>query len=142
MGTENGQNKTALTNEIKSSLKKAEKVVSKQKKTNTGTLITSFTFSATATLVAGITSAAGPVIGSGIEAWRAACILAAALSFGSTLITGISQQLKLSDRLEEASLCAAKLRALDIGLTVGSRDWDDAAREYEEIAKTYPQLIR
>lgn len=141
MDAETALDKTALTALVKSSLKNAEKVVTKQKRTNSGTLITSFTFSAIATLVAGITSAAGPVIGSGIEGWRAACILAAALSFASTIITGLSQQLKINDKLEEASLCAAKLRALDIGLTVGSRPWDLATREYEEIVKTYPQLI-
>jgi len=104
-------------------------------------LITSFSFSAIATLVAGITSAAGPVIGSGIEGWRAACIAAAVLSFASTLITGISQQLRLGDRLLEGSQCAAKLKALDIGITVGSRPWEDVTREYEEIAISYPELM-
>jgi hypothetical protein len=141
MDTEIGQDKTALAHQIKSTLKKAEKVVSKQKRANTSTLIASFTLSAIATLVAGITSAAGPVIGSGIEGWRAACILAAVLSFVSTIITGISQQLKLSDQLVEASQCVAKLRALDIGITVGSRSWDVATREFEEIVITHPQLI-
>ena len=141
MGTASGKDNSVLIGEIKSSLKKAEGVVTKQKRANSGTLITSFTFSAFATLVAGVTSAAGPVIGSGIEAWRAACILAAVLSFASTIITGVSQQLKLNDKLLEASQCVAKLRALNVGITVGSRPWEDATKEYEEIARTYPQLI-
>jgi hypothetical protein len=141
MGIENKKDKTGLIKQVKSSLNKAEKAVSKHKRANTTTLVTSFTFSAIATLVAGITSAAGPVIGSGIEGWRAACIVAAILSFASTIITGISQQLKLSDRLLEGSQCVAKLRTLDIGLTIGSRSWDDVIRDYEEIVKTYPQLI-
>ena len=141
MGTEIRQDKTALTKQVKSNLKKIEKVVSKQKRANTSTLITSFTFSGIATLVAGITSAAGPVIGSGIEGWRMACIAAAVLSFASTIITGVSQQLKLNDRLLEGSQCLAKLRALDIGLTLGSRTWDEITSEYEDIVKTYPQLV-
>ena len=142
MSKETTPDKTALTAMVKSSLKKAETVVKNQKRANSGVLITSFTFSAIATLVAGITSAAGPVIGSGIEGWRAACILAAFLSFASTLITGVSQQLRINDKLEEASLCAAKLRALDIGLAIGSRPWELATREFEEIVTAYPQVAR
>ena len=46
------QDKTGLTEQVKSSLKKAEKAVSKQKRANTRSLVTSFTFSGIATLVA------------------------------------------------------------------------------------------
>lgn len=69
------------------------------------------------------------------------CIIAAVFAFGSTASTGLHQQLKIGDRLSEGTQCVGRLKSLDVVMTTGSRGWDEIAKEYEEIAKTYPELI-
>jgi len=133
--------RNALVLGVKTSLKKAEKIVKGRRKTNTSLLVAGMTSSAASTLVAGITAAGGPVIGSGIEGWRLACSAAAVLGFAATICSGISQQLKISDRISEATQCVGKLRALDVGITTGSRSWEEIVLEYQEITKLYPEFI-
>ncbi|MEJ2413310.1 MAG: hypothetical protein P8Y34_10025 [Anaerolineales bacterium] len=141
MISDGSQDLGALTQSVKSSLNKTEKFVNSHRKTNTSLLIASMTFSAISTLIAGITSAAGPVVGSGIEGWRLACTAAAGLGFVSTISTGISQQLKINDRLLEGSQCLGKLRSLDTSITIGSRTREEIFAEYEEIVQSYPKFI-
>ena len=135
------QDLTAITRSVKSSLKKTEKFVKSHRRKNSSLLITSMALSGASTLVAGITSAAGPVIGSGTEGWRLACIAAAAMGFMATISTGISQQLKVSDQLLEGSQCLGKLKSLDTSITIGSRTRDEVIHEYEEIIQSFPKYI-
>ena len=135
------QNRDLLTQSVKRSLKKAEGIISGRKKTNTGLLFAGMTTSAASTLVAGITAAQGPLIGTGIEGWRVACIIAAVFGFASTIITGLSQQLKVNDRVIEGNQCVSKLRALDVGIITGSRNREEIIGDYEGLAKTYPEFI-
>jgi hypothetical protein len=130
-----------IMDKIQINLKKTDKVIKKKKKTNTSLLITGMTTSAASTLVAGITSAGGPIIGSGIEGWRLACITAAVLSFIATISTGVSQQLKENDSLSEASICLSQLRALDLSITTGTKTWEEILQEYQKIASLYPEFI-
>lgn len=141
MSAESGQNQILITKSIKSSLLKAEKFVSGRKRTNTRLLVASMAFSGASTLVAGITSAGGPIIGSGIEGWRLACIVAAVFGLTSTVSTGISQQLDATDRLSKGKECLTKLRTLDLGITTGKKKWEEITKEYEELAISYPELI-
>ncbi len=138
---ENRQDKSALTERVRDSTRKAERVVADLRKTDMRLTTTTIVSSAASTLVAGITAAAGPLVGEGPEGWRVACIFAAILAFVSTVGTGISQGQKISDRLSEGNQCVGRLRYLDVTITTGSRSWEEVAQEYEEIAKTYPQLI-
>ena len=141
MSKESTQDRNALGQRVKASLRKAEKIDSGLRKANTRLLIAGIASSAASTLVAGITAAQGPVVGEGIEGWRVACIVAAVFGFASTVSTGLSQQLKISDRLSEGIQCIGKLRSLDVIITTGSQSWEEIIKEYEEIAKTYPELI-
>ncbi len=97
MSKESIQDRDALTQRVKASLQKAEKIISGQRKANTRLVVTGMTNSAASTLVAGITAAQGPIVGEGIEGWRIACIVAAVFGFASTISTGLSQQLKIRD---------------------------------------------
>jgi len=98
-------------------------------------------FSGASTLVAGITSTGGPIIGSGIEGWRLACIVTAVFGFTSTISTGAIQQLESTDRLSKGKECLSKLRSLDLGITTGKKNWEEIIKEYEDLAITYPELI-
>lgn len=141
MSKESTQDRNALVQRVKASLQKAEEIVSGLRKANTRLLVAGMASSAASTLVAGITAAQGPVVGEGTEGWRVACIVAAVFGFASTVSTGLSQQLKINDRLSEGTQCVSKLRSLDVVIITGSRSWEEIVKEYEEIAKTYPELI-
>jgi hypothetical protein len=111
------------------------------RRTNTWLLVFGVFTSGLATLITGVTAASGPVIGEGIPGWRLACAAGAVCSFGATLTVGVSQGLKVSERLAETRECTGRLRALDVALTTGSRSWHNVATEYEEIVKAYPHLV-
>lgn len=141
MSAENRQDRSLIAENIKSSLHKVQGFVARRKRTNSRLIATSMAFSGASTLVAGITSAGGPVIGSGIEGWRLACIVAAVFGFSSTISTGIIQQMEATERLSKGKECLNKLRYLDLGITTGKKDWEEVLQEYEELVITYPELI-
>lgn len=141
MSAESGQDRDLITRSIKSSLLKAQKFVHGRQKTNSRLMVASMVFSGTSTLVAGITSAGGPIIGSGIEGWRLACIAAAVFGLSSTISTGVIQQLEAKDRLSEGKECLNKLRSLDLGITTGRKNWEEIIKEYEELATRHPEWI-
>ena len=130
-----------VTESVKASLRKAGAIVSDYRKKKNRLLTTTMISSTAVTLVAGITAAIGPVAGTGVEGWRMACIIAAIFGFVSTVSTGLSEQLKISDRLSEGRQGVGKLRYLDVVITTGNKSWEEITKEYEEIAKAYPDLI-
>jgi hypothetical protein len=130
-----------LTKSVKKSLRKAEGIISGYKKTNSRLLVTTIVSSSASTLVAGVTAALGPVVGSGVEGWRAACIIVAIFGFVSTVSIGLSQQLKITDRLSDGKQGVGKLRYLDVVITTRSKNWEEIIKEYEGIAKAHPELI-
>lgn len=135
------EDRKTLTKSVKSSLRKAEGIVSGYLKTNTRLQITIIVSSAASTLVAGAAAAIGPVADIGAEGWRTACIVAAIFGFVSTVGTGLSQQLKISDRLSDGKQGVGKLRYLDVVIKTGSKNWEEITKEYEDVAKAYPELI-
>jgi ABC-type uncharacterized transport system substrate-binding protein len=141
MSKESTPDRNALARRVEASLQKAEGIVSGLRKANTRLLVAGMASSAAATLVAGITAAQGPVVGTGIEGWRVACIVAAVFAAASTASTGLNQQLKISDRLAKGTQCVGRLKSLDIVIATDSRGREEIVKEYEEIAKTYPELI-
>jgi hypothetical protein len=141
MSNESVEDREALVQRVKASLQKAEGAVSSLRTTSTRLIVAGVVSSAAATLVAGITAANGPVVGDGIEGWRAACLVAALFAFVSTISTGVNQQLKFNDRLAEGTQCVGQLRSLELAVATGSRNWAETVQEYEEIAKSYPEFI-
>lgn len=130
-----------ISKSIKTSLKKTQDFVSGRQRTNSRLLFASMALSGASTLVAGVTSAAGPVIGSGIEGWRLACIAAAVFGFTATISTGTIQHLESTDRLSKGKECLRALRSLDLGMTTGRKKWEEVIEEYEDLAQNYPELI-
>ena len=130
-----------VTESVKASLQKAGEIVSGYRKKKNRLLFAAMISSTAATLVAGVTAAAGPMADIGTEGWRMACIIAAIFGFISTVSTGLSEQLKISDRISEGSQGIGKLKYLDVLITTGNKSWEEITEEYEEIAKAYPELI-
>jgi len=130
-----------LTQRINDSLKKAETYTLRLRKTNTRLVVGGIVGSSFSVLVAGGTAIQGPMVLTGIEGWRLACILAAILSLVSTVSIGLMQQLKIGERVPEGLLCIGRLKALDLALTVEEREIDAVAKEYGEILKEYSDVI-
>lgn len=135
------EERTKVTESVKASLRKAGAIVSDYRKKKNRLLTTTMISSTAVTLVAGITAAIGPVAGTGVEGWRMACIIAAIFGFVSTVSTGLSEQLKISDRISDGSQGIGRLKYLDVLITTGNKSWEEITDEYEEIAKAYPDLI-
>jgi hypothetical protein len=131
----------ALLTKVTKSRQKAERIGSRLQTANVRLIFVSLSSSAACTLAAGITAANGPLIGEGSDGWRLACITSAVLSFVATLFIGLSQHLRIGDRLSMINQCLGRLRSLDVIITTGSRPLDDVIKEYAEIAEAFPECI-
>ena len=141
MQPETNPKQEQLHQRIQDSLHRAQKYAVGLRKTHTSLVIGGLVGSTVATLVAGVTAAQGPVVGTGPEGWRLACTIAAGLSFLSTLCMGIQEQFKFGERLPQGQLCVARLRAIEGALALGTRAWDEIAKEYEEILQGHADIF-
>ena len=135
------ENQQKLAGRVKTSLYNAEQKVTGYQKTHRRLMTTTVFSSAVTTLVAGVTAAVGQAAQIGTDGWRLACIIAAIFGFISTVSTGFTQQLGTSDRLAEGKHCVAQLKFLEIAISTQSKSWAELAREFEDIAKAYPEYI-
>jgi hypothetical protein len=126
---------------VRDSLRRTETATHQLRKADRRLVVTSISSSAACTLVAGVTAAGGPVVGSGIPGWRLACMISAGLAFLATVTSGLGQQLKFNDRLATANECAGRLRSLDVVASMGSRDWREITTEYADIARAFPEFV-
>jgi hypothetical protein len=132
---------TLLVQRVQDGLKKVDGETKHLKNTSTRLTVGGLFTSAAATFVAGWTAMAGPIVGEGIPGWRLACIVAAIFALLATILSGLEQQLKFSDRLAEANQCLARLRALELNIATGRASAEGVAADYEDILKSYPGLV-
>jgi hypothetical protein len=130
-----------LTARVTDGLRVAMGHVSRLRKTNLRLVIASFACSLGTTLVAGVTAVQGPVVGEGIPGWRLACLVASGLGSVSAVLTGLGQQMKLTDKRAEALQCVGQLKAIEASLATGSRPRTEVAKEYEEVIRRYPEYL-
>jgi hypothetical protein len=48
---------------------------------------------------------------------------------------------QFDDRLVLGNQCLGRLLSLDLAITTGSSDLEEAAKEYGEIIKTFPEFV-
>jgi hypothetical protein len=126
---------------VEASLRRAETYTAGLRNTYTLLVVGGLLSSAASTLVAGGAAVGGAAVGLSTFGWQFFCILAALLSFATTVLVGVMQQLKLGERLPLGQLCVGRLRALDVALTTGSREWTEIAKEYEVIVKESAEVL-
>lgn len=141
MQPEADSKRNLLSQRIRDSLRRAENYTTHLRRNYTRLVIGGLIGSTVTVLVAGGTAVQGPLVGSGVEGWRLACIVAAILSLISTICVGLVQQLKLGERVPQGQLCIGRLRALDIALAIKGSEFDEIAKEYEEVVKAFPEVI-
>ena len=126
---------------LQTSLAKAQKASTGYRRLNLVLVLTSLSSSALGTLITGLTVANGPIIGTGVPGWRISCILAAILGFLTTMSVGLSQQLRVSERLANSHNCSGRLRALELILATQSKPWDLVVQDYETVLREFPDIL-
>lgn len=140
------QDHEKFINSVKASLNVAKSKTADIRKTDSQLFLANVISPAAATLIASMAAAIG---GNNVFSqaaaqaedggWRLACILVAIFGFIATISSVFKKQFE--DRLTKANQCVGRLLNLDLAITTGSNDWNEAAKEYSEIVKNFPEFI-
>ena len=136
----------AFTQSVKTSLASAREKVARLRRTDTQLFVTNVVSPAAATLVASLAAAMGgnelfrqAAVQTEDGGWVLACGLVAVFGFIAT-ISGVFKK-QFEDRLTQGNQCVGRLLALDLAITSGSTDWEEATKEYGDVLKAYPEFI-
>ena len=131
---------------VKASLSNAKNKTASIRKTDSQLFVANIISPAAATLVAALAATIGgnamfPQAAANSEdgGWRLACILVAIFGFIATVSSMFKKQ--FDDRLVLGNQCVGRLLSLDLAITTSGSDWDEAAKEYREILKTFPEFV-
>ena len=140
------QSRDAFINSVKASLNTAKIKTARIRKTDSQLFVANVVSPAAATLLAGLTAAVGgntlfvqAASQSNDGGWRLACILVAIFGFIAT-VSGMFKK-QFDDRLVQGNQCVGRLLSLDLAITTGSSGWEEAAKEYGEIVKAFPEFV-
>ena len=140
------QDHDALVSSVKASLGTAKNKTASVRRTDAQLFVANVVSPAAATLVAGFAATIGgnqmfqqAAAQAEDGGWRLACILVAIFGFIATVSSMFKKQ--FDDRLVQGNQCVGRLLSLDFAITTGSRDWEEAAREYGEIIKAFPEFV-
>lgn len=140
------QSRDAFINSVKASLNTAKIKTARIRKTDSQLFIANVVSPAAATLLAGLTAAVGgntlfvqAASQSNDGGWKLACILVAIFGFIAT-VSGMFKK-QFDDRLVQGNQCVGRLLSLDLAITTGSSGWEEAAKEYGEIVKAFPEFV-
>jgi hypothetical protein len=126
---------------LQQSLSRIELRAASLRKTDALMVYTSTITSVLATALAGLTAAVGPLMGEGVEGFEMTCWGVAVLTAVAGLTSGLHQRLGVAEQLANALVGVGKLRSLEIALSVAQRDPLEVAKEYEQFAVNYKQLM-
>ena len=131
---------------VKVGLNNAKNKTASIRKTDSQLFVANVVSPAAATLVAALAATVGgnamfpqAAVQSEDGGWRLACILVAIFGFIAT-VSGMFKK-QFNDRLVQGNQCVGRLLSLDLAITTGSSDWEEAAKEYGEIVKTFPEFV-
>jgi hypothetical protein len=140
------QDHAAFTQSIKSGLAAARQKVAHIRRTDTQLFVMNVVSPAAATLIAALAATiGGNKMFSGAAAqiedggWILACGLVALFGFIAT-VSGVFKK-QFDDQLVLGNQCVGRLLALDLAVTSGSTGWEEAAKEYGEVIKAFPEFI-
>jgi hypothetical protein len=140
------QDHSAFTQLVKTSLAGAREKVARIRRTDAQLFVTNVISPAAATLIAALAAAIGgnrmfsqAAAQTEDGGWVLACGLVAVFGFIAT-VSGVFKK-QFDDRLASGSQCIGRLLALDLAITSGNTDWNEAAKEYSEVIKTFPDFF-
>ena len=139
------QDRAGFAATVKTSLGVAKSRAAGIRKTDSQLFMANVVSPAAATLLGAFTAAVGGdnlFAGAAAQAegsgWQLACILVAIFSFIGT-VSGLFKK-RFEGQLERVNQCVGRLLSLDLSLTTGG-SLDDAAKEYREIVKNFPEFV-
>jgi len=140
------QDHSAFTQLVKTSLAGAREKVARIRRTDSQLFVTNVVSPAAATLIAALAAAIGgnrmfsqAAAQTEDGGWVLACGLVAVFGFIAT-VSGVFKK-QFDDRLASGSQCIGRLLALDLAITSGNADRNEAAKEYGEVIKTFPDFF-
>ena len=140
------QDHAGFATSVKTSLSTAKNKTAGIRKTDSQLLVANVVSPAAATLLAALAATIGgnkmfaqAAAQSEDGGWRLVCILVAIFGFIATVSSMFKKQ--FDDRLAQGNQCVGRLLSLDLAITTGSSNWEEAAKEYSEIVKTFPELV-
>lgn len=140
------QDHAAFTQLVKASLANAREKVVRIRRTNTQLFVTNVVSPAAATLIASLAAAIGgnemfrqAAAQTEDGGWVLACGLVAVFGFIAT-VSGVFKK-QFDDRPALGNQCVGRLLALDLAITSGNAGWEEAAKEYGEVIKAFPEFI-
>ena len=139
--TPTSEQRDAMLERIRDSLRTAENRAQSLRRRSSRYILVNLVCGALGTVVAGLAAAAGPMAGTGPHAWKVTCAAVAVLTAAATLCSGLNQQLAIPDRLAKPTTCVARLRALEMEITVTHRDLAEVTRQYEDVVGSYQEFM-
>jgi hypothetical protein len=133
--------RASLLETIRTQIRRLESAVSDLAGRNQNLILTSLVCGGLSTLVAGLTAAKGTPLVAMPQAWRWTCLLAALLTFGTTLAAGLQKAFSVPEKLGSATACLGRLRALELALAVRGASPEEVAREYEALLTAHGELL-
>ena len=140
------QDKAGFAASVKASLSNVKNKTASIRKTDSQLFVANVVSPAAATLLAALAATIGgnkmfvqAAAQSEDGGWRLACILVAIFGFIATVSSMFKKQ--FDDRLAQGNQCVGRLLSLDLAITTGSSNWEEASKEYSEIVKTFPEFV-
>lgn len=140
------QDHAAFTQLVKTSLASAREKVARIRRTDMQLFVTNVVSPAAATLIATLAAAIGgnemfrqAAAQTQDGGWILACGLVAVFGFIAT-VSGVFKK-QFDDRLALGNQCVGRLLALDLAITSGNTEWEEATKEYGEVLKAFPEFI-
>ena len=140
------QDHAGLATSVKASLSSAKNKTASIRKADSQLFVANIVSPAAATLLATLAATIGgnemfaqAAAQSEDGGWRLACILVAIFGFIAT-VSGMFKK-QFEGWLMQGNQCVGRLLTLDLAITTGSSSWEEAAKEYGEIVKAFPEFV-
>lgn len=121
---------------VEADLTRVDQRVAKYRRQNGFLIIGGIVASAVATLLAGGMAAGGPPVADLAGGWRVGCTVVAVAAAMGAVATGLTERLRISEHLANATACGARLGSLRFTLRSSAPDLTRCESEYREILET------
>ncbi len=140
------QDHAGFTQTVKASLASAREKVARIRRTDRQLFAANVVSPAAATLIAALAATLGGnnmfrQAAAKMEdgGWILACGLVAVFGFIAT-VSGVFKK-QFDDQLVLGNQCVGRLLALDLAITSGHAEWEEATKEYGEVIKAFHEFI-
>ena len=128
-----------IVQNIAKSLEHSINAVHQIDRLNTALFFTAIFSAAATTMITTLAATQGPIVGTGTPGWKLSCTIAAAFGLLATLAEGF--KLRTDNQVTRGRLCVERLKLLDMSIRYSQRPVEEIDREFDEIARIYPEAL-